>query len=149
MMMSSAPAKSSGDARYASQDPFNQRCPIQSRLQSLLGGVRSFFVKRNKSLFIYKIELRWYAHWNNFMANSKQYLPCEKRELIKVTSLAVSYPLHPCTISFCHVPDLQMISLFPGHTRYIHLQSEPHCYLLGHTQSKWRLSRGSWRHGNS
>ena len=48
-MMSSAPAKSAGDARYASQDPFilNQRCPIQSRFQSLLA-VRPFYVERNK-----------------------------------------------------------------------------------------------------
>ena len=37
VMMSSTPAKSAGDARYASQDPFIQRCPIQSRLQSVLG----------------------------------------------------------------------------------------------------------------
>ena len=37
--MSSAPANSAEDARYAPQDPFihgNQRCPIQSRLQSVL-----------------------------------------------------------------------------------------------------------------
>ena len=33
VMMSSAPAKSAGDARYASQDPFS---PIQSRLESVL-----------------------------------------------------------------------------------------------------------------
>ena len=43
--MSSAHAKSSGDAWYASQDPFIH-CPIQSRLQSVLG-VRSFYVERN------------------------------------------------------------------------------------------------------
>ena len=36
MMMSSAPAKSAGDVRYVSQDPFID-CPIQSRLQSVLG----------------------------------------------------------------------------------------------------------------
>ena len=51
VMMSSAPAKkSAGDARYASQDPFIHSlidCPIQSRLQSVLG-VRSSYVERNK-----------------------------------------------------------------------------------------------------
>ena len=36
VMMSSAPAKSTGDARYASQDPFIHY-PFQSRLQSVLG----------------------------------------------------------------------------------------------------------------
>ena len=45
VMMSSAPAKSAGDARYASQDPFihgfMQCCPIQSRLQSVLGVLSS------------------------------------------------------------------------------------------------------------
>ena len=50
VMMSSAPAKSAGDARYTSQDPF-----IQSTLshkiptpicQSVLG-VRSFYIERN------------------------------------------------------------------------------------------------------
>ena len=41
----SPPVKSRGDARYAAQDPFDY-CPIQSRLQSVLG-VRSFYVKRN------------------------------------------------------------------------------------------------------
>ena len=44
VMMSSSPAKSVGDARYISQDPFIrefiQHCPIQSLLQSVLG-VRS------------------------------------------------------------------------------------------------------------
>ena len=45
VMMSSAPAKSAGDARYASKDPFIH-CPTQSRLQTQLG-VRSFWVKRN------------------------------------------------------------------------------------------------------
>ena len=35
-MMSSAPAKSAGDARYVSQDPFIQYCPIKSGLQSVL-----------------------------------------------------------------------------------------------------------------
>ena len=43
--MSFTPAKSAGDARYVSQDPFI--CfPIQSRLQSVLG-VPSFYLKRN------------------------------------------------------------------------------------------------------
>ena len=52
-VMSSAPAKTSaGDARYASQD---QRCPIQSRLQSVLG-VRFSYVERNK-LTINEIDL--------------------------------------------------------------------------------------------
>ena len=46
VMMSSAPAKSAKDARYPYQDPFIPRCPIQSRLQSVLG-VRSFHVERN------------------------------------------------------------------------------------------------------
>ena len=52
VMMSSAPVKSAGDARYASQDPFilgNQRCPIQSRLQSVLG-VRSYYIERKNGL---------------------------------------------------------------------------------------------------
>ena len=52
VMMSFAPTKSAGDARYGPQDPFihscNQHCPIQSRLQSILG-VRSFFVELNYS----------------------------------------------------------------------------------------------------
>ena len=48
VMMSSAPAKYAGDARYASQDSFIQCCPIQSRLLSVLG-VRSFYVERNYS----------------------------------------------------------------------------------------------------
>ena len=55
VMMSSAPAKSAGDARYSSQDPFihdNQRCPIQSRLQSLLRA-RSFYVERNNDILVY------------------------------------------------------------------------------------------------
>ena len=50
VMMSSTPAKkSSGDTRYASQDPSihgNRRCPKQFRLQSVLG-VRSSSVERN------------------------------------------------------------------------------------------------------
>ena len=53
VMMSSAPAKSAGDARYASQVPLihgNLRCPIQSQLQSILG-VRSFYVERNEISF--------------------------------------------------------------------------------------------------
>ena len=45
VMMSSDPAKSAGDARYASQDPFIH-FPIQSRLQSVLR-VRPFYVERN------------------------------------------------------------------------------------------------------
>ena len=51
VMMSSAPAKSAGDARYASQDPLIRSlidCPTQSRLQTQLG-VRSFYVERNKA----------------------------------------------------------------------------------------------------
>ena len=54
VMMSSAPAKSAGDARNAYQDPFihgNQCCAIQSRLQSVLG-VRSFYVERNNNRII-------------------------------------------------------------------------------------------------
>ena len=37
VMMSSAHARSAGDARYASQDPFIRwsiECPLQSRLQT-------------------------------------------------------------------------------------------------------------------
>ena len=45
LMMSAAPAKSAGDARYASQDPLID-CPIQSRLQTQVG-VRSFYAERN------------------------------------------------------------------------------------------------------
>ena len=37
VMMSSAPVKSAGDARYAFHEPFIRDCPIQSRLQSVLG----------------------------------------------------------------------------------------------------------------
>ena len=50
VMMPSAPAKSAGDARYASPDLIihdNQRCPIQNRLQPV-SGVRSFYVKHKK-----------------------------------------------------------------------------------------------------
>ena len=47
VIMSSAPAKYAGDARYASQDPFNQFCPMKSRLQSVLG-VRFFYVEHIK-----------------------------------------------------------------------------------------------------
>ena len=57
VMMSSAPAKSAGDARYAFQDSFRfvDRSTVpykklkieQSRLQTVLG-VRSFYVERNK-----------------------------------------------------------------------------------------------------
>ena len=46
VVMSSAPPKSAADAIYASQDSFiqgNQHCPIQYRLQSVLG-VRSFYM---------------------------------------------------------------------------------------------------------
>ena len=42
LMMSSASAKSAGDPRSV-------HCPIQSRLQSVLG-VRSYYVERNKFL---------------------------------------------------------------------------------------------------
>ena len=46
-VMATAPAKkSAGDARCASQDPSTQRCPIKSRLKSVLG-VRSSNVERN------------------------------------------------------------------------------------------------------
>ena len=47
VMMSPAPAKSVGDARYASQFV---DCPMQSRLQTKLG-VRSFYVKQ-KLIFL-------------------------------------------------------------------------------------------------
>ena len=63
VMMSSAPAKSVGDATYASQDPFihgNQYCPIESLLQSALG-VRSFYVKCNHLYII----LFKYLHIND------------------------------------------------------------------------------------
>ena len=51
VMMSSAPAKSAGDATDTRPKIhlFNQRCPIYSRLQSVLG-VRSFCVEHNKSI---------------------------------------------------------------------------------------------------
>ena len=51
VMMSFTPAKSAGDARYTSQELFIHSlidCPIQSRLQSVLG-VRSLYVERNKA----------------------------------------------------------------------------------------------------
>ena len=52
VMMSSTPAKSAGDARYVSQDPFSC-CPIQSRLQFVLG-VRSFLGPgRTRANFVY------------------------------------------------------------------------------------------------
>ena len=56
VMMSSAPAKSAEDARYASQDPFI-RCPIKSRLQTQLR-VHSFWVERNNPLGGWYIK-RW------------------------------------------------------------------------------------------
>ena len=59
VMMSSAPEESALDARYASQDPFiydNQRCPVQSRLQSLLRA-RSFYVERNNDILVYLFRL--------------------------------------------------------------------------------------------
>ena len=46
VMMSSAPAKSAGDARYASQGHSFGDCPIQSQLQTQLG-VRSLYVEHN------------------------------------------------------------------------------------------------------
>ena len=52
VMMSSVPAKSAGDARYAFQDSFIHSlidCPIQSRFQTQLG-VRSFYVERNNRI---------------------------------------------------------------------------------------------------
>ena len=54
VMMSSAPAKSAGDAICMSQDPFihamNQRCPIQSQLHSVLG-VSYYYIKcSNKTI---------------------------------------------------------------------------------------------------
>ena len=49
VMMSSAPAKSAGDADTRLKiHSFNQRCPIQSRLRSVLG-VSSFYIERNYS----------------------------------------------------------------------------------------------------
>ena len=56
--MSCAHAKSALDVSCASQDPLIQRCPIQSRLQSVLG-VRPLNVERNNSkvsLFTLHIE---------------------------------------------------------------------------------------------
>ena len=44
VMMSSAPAKSAGGARYRLHSVVD--CPIQSRLKSVIG-VRSFYVERN------------------------------------------------------------------------------------------------------
>ena len=51
-IMSFAPEKSAGDARYASQDPFihhgNQHCPIQSPLESVIrSAFFRFDVERN------------------------------------------------------------------------------------------------------
>ena len=49
VMMSSTPAKSAGDARYSSQDPFFRwwiDYPIQARLQMQLGE-HSFYIERN------------------------------------------------------------------------------------------------------
>ena len=52
VMMSSAPAKSAGDARYASQDPFIQ--PTFSHTIStpicIRRRVRSFYIERNKCI---------------------------------------------------------------------------------------------------
>ena len=53
-MMSSAPKKSAGDARYTSQDPFIQPLNVVpynlDRLQSVVR-VRSFYVERKKYIF--------------------------------------------------------------------------------------------------
>ena len=56
VMMSSAPAKSAGmpDARPKIYS-LNQRCPIQSRLQSVLGVRFSFYVERNEGMENVKI----------------------------------------------------------------------------------------------
>ena len=54
VMMSSGPAKSAGmlDTRPKIHS-VDQRCPIRSRLQSILG-VRSYYVEHNKTIyFIY------------------------------------------------------------------------------------------------
>ena len=55
VMMSSTPAKSARDVRYASQDPFihvrNQRYPILSELQSVVR-VRSFYDERNERFLL-------------------------------------------------------------------------------------------------
>ena len=59
MMMSSAPEKSAGDARYATQDPFIHRL-IQSRIQFVLG-VRSFYVERRTWLMaLYATGNKWF-----------------------------------------------------------------------------------------
>ena len=53
--MSSALAKSAGNATYASQDPFihgNQYCPKESLLLSVLE-VRSFYVNCNKFIYYF------------------------------------------------------------------------------------------------
>ena len=74
VMMSSAPAKSAGDSRYASQDPFihgNQHYSIQSRLQSVIG-VSSFYVERNKcNIIITKISLKPWLNWETYVAEAK------------------------------------------------------------------------------
>ena len=74
-MMSSAPAKSAGDARYASQDPFILLWIdflIQSRLQSVLG-VRSFYVEHNNM----KLEAKRKVHAEQILPNV-WYLASEK-----------------------------------------------------------------------
>ena len=54
VVMLSAPVRSAGDARYASQKSFHSLIdrPIQSRLQSVLK-VLSFYVERNYSTEFY------------------------------------------------------------------------------------------------
>ena len=47
VMMSSTPAKSAGDARYAFQDPFIQTTLSHTISTPICIGVRSFYVERN------------------------------------------------------------------------------------------------------
>ena len=59
LVMSSAPAKTSaGDARSIHPSIHgNQRCPIQTRLQSVLGVVRSSYVERNNIDIRYSLSI--------------------------------------------------------------------------------------------
>ena len=95
VMMSSSPAKSAGDARYVSQDPFihslNQHCHIQSRLQSVLG-VSSFFIKCKRKM---------YAENPGFpggiLENCRELIPVMLSLLLTNASLAQSH----CYMTVC------------------------------------------------
>ena len=63
VIMSSAPAKSAGgpDTRLKIHS-FGQRCPIQSRLQSVLE-VRSFYVERNNEFMRNCLKVIYVGCW--------------------------------------------------------------------------------------